>query len=121
METDNGGSAPQLITLDPDAGLVTTINTYPVTPERAEEALRYLVEAADKVMADVPGFVSFSYHLSFDRTAIVNYGQWANRKAIGAARHNPAVTKLIAETEEIVGKGNSKPFDLRATVRAGGA
>jgi hypothetical protein len=35
-------TSARLATLDPSAGRITTINTYTVTPERAEEVLEYL-------------------------------------------------------------------------------
>jgi hypothetical protein len=39
-----------LTTLDPGAGYVTTMNTYTVAPERAEEVLEYLVRSAVKTV-----------------------------------------------------------------------
>jgi quinol monooxygenase YgiN len=106
-----------LTTLDPGAAYVTTINTYTVTPDRAEEVLRYLTDAA-ATMADVPGFLSFNFHLSLDQTQIVNYGQWQSREAVMAAREDPKVVTLMAETEKVAGSSNSKPYMLRETVSA---
>lgn len=122
MRTDpiNAATTGSPAVLDPDADLITTINTYTVAPERAEEVLSYLVDAAGKTMSDVPGFLSFNYHLSFDRTLIVNYGQWASREAIMAARDNPRVVALMAETEKVAGRSSSKPYVLRNSVRAAG-
>src|SRR5580658_5886489 len=39
-------TSARLATLDPSAGRITTINTYTVTPERAEEVLEYLERSA---------------------------------------------------------------------------
>ena len=52
-----------LTTLDPGAGYVTTMNTYTVAPERAEEVLDYLVRSAVETVRYVPGFVSMNFHV----------------------------------------------------------
>jgi quinol monooxygenase YgiN len=106
--------------LDPDSGLTTTINTYTVTPKRAEEVLSYLVQASTKTMRHVPGFLSFNFHLSLDRTQIVNYGQWESLEAIQAARERPDIVALMAETEKVAGRSNSMPYVLRTSVPAAG-
>jgi quinol monooxygenase YgiN len=104
--------------LDPNAGLIVTINTYTVTPERAEEVLSYLVHAAKETMRYVPGFLSFNFHLSLDRTQIVNYGQWESHEAVTAARGNPKVVALMAETVKVAGSSNSRPYVLCKSVPA---
>ena len=112
-ETDGG-----LTTLDPNSGLVTTINTYNVTPERADEVLEYLIRSANETVRYVPGFLSFNFHLSLDRTQIVNYGQWESRAAVAAARENPKIVALMAETTKIAGPSKSMPHELRKIVPA---
>jgi len=119
MKHDTIIAAPDTgLTLDPNAGHITTINTYTVTPERAEEVLSYLADAAEKTISHVPGFLSFNFHLSLDRTLIVNYGQWESREAVMAARENPVVVALMAETEKVAGSSNSRPYLLRKSVSA---
>lgn len=110
----------RLTTLDPGDGHITTINTYTVTPERAEEVLAYLVHSAEETVRHVPGFLSFNLHLSLDGTQIVNYGQWESRDAVMAARENPKVVALLAETLKIAGSSKSIPYVLRKTVPAAG-
>lgn len=109
-----------LTTLDPNAGHITTINTYTVTPERAEEVLTYLVHSAEETVRHVPGFLSFNFHLSLDRTQIVNYGQWESREAVMAARENAKVKALMAETVKVAGRSNSVPYMLRKSVPTAG-
>jgi len=127
MTTENKTSLPThatpeieagLTTLDPSAGLITTINTYTVTPERAEEVLEYLERSTMETVRHVPGFLSFSFHLSLDRTQIVNYGQWESREAVMAARENPKIVALMSETTKVAGPSKSMPYELRKTVRA---
>ena len=109
-----------LTTLDPNSALVTTINTYAVTPERAEDVLEYLVRSANDTVRHVPGFLSFNFHPSLDRTQIVNYGQWESREAVAAARENPKIVALMSETTKIAGPSKSMPYELRKIVPAAG-
>jgi len=108
----------RLTTLDPGAGYVTTINTYTVAPERAEEVLDYLVRSAVETVRYVPGFVSMNFHVSLDRTQIVNYVQWKNREALAAARENPKIVALMSETAKIAASSKPVPYELRKTVAA---
>jgi quinol monooxygenase YgiN len=108
----------RLTTLDPIADYVTTMNTYTVAPERAEEVLGYLVRSAIKTVRHVPGFVSMNFHVSLDRTQIVNYGQWKSREAMAAARENPKIVALMSETAKIAGSSKPIPYELRKSVPA---
>jgi quinol monooxygenase YgiN len=111
-------TGPSVVTLDSKNGYVTTMNTYTVPAERVEEVLQYLVRSANETVRFVPGFLSFSFHVSFDRTQIVNYGQWKSREALGAARQDPRIVALMAETAKIAGPSKSAPFDMRQSVFA---
>jgi len=109
---------PEVPKLDPTAGHITTINTYSIAPEQAEDVMDYLVRSAQETVRYVPGFLSFNFHLSLDRTKIVNYGQWESREAVMAARENPKIVALMAETAKIAGPSSSMPFVLRTSVSA---
>ena len=109
-----------LTTLDPGAGYITTMNTYTVAPERVEEVLEYLVRSAIETVRYVPGFVSMNFHVSLDRTQIVNYGQWKSRKAVAAARETPKIVALMSETAKIAGSSKPVPYELRQSVAAAG-
>jgi quinol monooxygenase YgiN len=120
MEPNRTTDKTDLTTLDPSDGHITTINTYTVAPERAEEVLKYLVQSAEETVRHVPGFLSFNFHLSLDRTRIVNYGQWESREALMDARENPKIVALMAETAKIAGSSNSMPYVLRKSVPSAG-
>jgi quinol monooxygenase YgiN len=111
-------TAAGLTTLDPSASYVTTMNTYTVAPERVEEVLEYLVRSAIETVRYVPGFVSMNFHVSLDRTQIVNYGQWKSRDAMAAARENPKIVALMSETAKIAGSSRPVPYELRQSVAA---
>lgn len=108
----------RLTTLDPGAGYVTTVNTYTVAPERVEEVLEYLVRSAIETVRYVPGFISMNFHVSLDRTQIVNYGQWKSREAMAAARENPKIVALMSETAKFAGSSKPVPYELRQSVAA---
>jgi quinol monooxygenase YgiN len=108
----------RLTTLDPSADYVTTMNTYTVAPERSEEVLEYLVRSATETVRHVPGFVSMNFHVSLDRTQIVNYGQWESPEAIAAARENPKIVTLMSETAKVAGSSKPIPYELRKSVPA---
>jgi quinol monooxygenase YgiN len=113
-------ASARLTTLDPNSGQIATINTYTVAPERAEEVLNHLIHSAEEVVRHVPGFLSFNFHLSLDRTQIVNYGQWQSREAVTAARENPKIVALTKETAKVAGSSNSVPYVLRKSVPLAG-
>ena len=106
----------RLTALDPGAGYITTMNTYTVAPEWVEEVLEYLVRSATETVRYVPGFVSMNFHVSLDRTQIVNYGQWKSREAMAAARENPKIVALMSETARIAGGSKPIPYELRQAV-----
>jgi C-6 monooxygenase len=105
-------------TLDPNAGYVTMLNTYEVAPERSKALLDLLVFATEKILRYVPGFVSANFHVSFDRTEVLNYAQWRSREAIMAARNNPSVAALMNEASEIADSFNPILCELRLSVSA---
>jgi len=94
------------------------VNTYTVAPERVEKVLAYLVRSAIETVRYVPGFVSMNFHVSLDRTQIVNYGQWKSREAMAAARENPKIVALMSETAKIAGNSKPVPYELRQSVAA---
>ncbi len=106
------------VTLDPNAGYVTILNTYAVAPERAEALLDLLVRSTDETLQYVPGFVSASFHMSLDRTQVVNYSQWLSREAIKAAGTDPKVAASISEVAQIADSFTPILYELRHSVRA---
>ncbi len=78
-----------MTTLDPKDGHAVLINTFQVKPERAEELLDILHQAAG-TMRELPGFVSANLHRSEDGTRVVNYVQWRTKADFETMLKNPA-------------------------------
>lgn len=113
---DVPSTAERPITLDPNAGCVTIINTYAVAPERAEALLDLLVRATSDTLRHLPGFVSANFHVNDDRTQLVNYAQWRDGEAIAAARNDAGVAALIREAGEIADSFKPVQYALRQSI-----
>ena len=72
-----------------DSQVVTLINVFTVRPENQQRLVDVLIEATEKIMKRLPGFVSANMHKSFDGTRVVNYAQWRSREDFEAMRQNP--------------------------------
>lgn len=70
--------------------LLTLINVFTVEPDKQQELVTVLIEATDKTMKHLPGFVSANIHRSLDGAKVVNYAQWASKAAFEAMQKNPA-------------------------------
>ncbi len=57
------------------------ILVFQVDPQNQSALIEAGIENSKKVMEKKPGFVSASFHKSFDGTSVVNYSQWENRKS----------------------------------------
>ena len=115
---DNADKAAHTTTLNSSAGYVTMINTYTVTPDRAEELLSFLKKATEDTVRHVPGFVSANLHMNFEKTQIVNYAQWVNGAALVAARDNTALVALMQEQLKFADTFTPMPYGLRVCIPA---
>ena len=57
-----------------DDGVITQINVFTVAPEKHQELVTLLSEAA-AFASTIPGWISASVHRSLDGTRVVNYAQ----------------------------------------------
>jgi quinol monooxygenase YgiN len=67
----------------------TLINVFTVEPEKQRQLVAVLVEATDKTMKNLPGFISANIHRSLDGKKVVNYAQWESMAAFEAMQNNP--------------------------------
>jgi len=72
-------------TISLDNKLSNTILIFQVDPKNQSALIDAGIENSKKVMEKKIGFVSTSFHKSFDGTSVVNYSQWKNRKSYGDA------------------------------------
>lgn len=109
-----------LTTLDAAAGYLTVINTYAVSPERAEALLDLLVRATEETLRFVPGFTA-NFHLNLDLTQVINYAQWRSSEALQAAAADPNVMAHIREAGQIADSFTPIRYELRRSIAAAGA
>jgi quinol monooxygenase YgiN len=77
-----------MATIAKENDVVTLVNVFTVKPDDQDRLARLLVEATEKTMRHLPGFVSASIHKSFDGAKVINYAQWRSRKDFEALRDN---------------------------------
>ena len=68
-------------TISLDNKLSSTILIFQVDPKNQSALIDAGIENSKKVMEKKTGFVSTSFHKSFDGTSVVNYSQWENSKS----------------------------------------
>ena len=68
-------------TISLEKKLSSVILIFQVDPKNQSDLIEAGIENSKKVMEKKPGFISASFHKSFDGTSVVNYSQWENRKS----------------------------------------
>ena len=81
--------------------VVTLINVFTVTPENQQKLVDMLVEATQKTMRHIPGFVSASIHKSADGTRVANYAQWRRAEDFEAMLRDPRAADHMKPIREI--------------------
>jgi len=76
-------------TIDENSNVFTLINVFTVEPEKQQKLVAVLIEATQKTMKHMPGFVSANIDRSRDGKRVVNYAQWKDMAAFEAMRKNP--------------------------------
>ena len=85
-----------MATIQKGRNLLTLVNVFSVRPENQQKLVDMLVEATDRTMKKLPGFISASIHRSLDGTRVVNYAQWRSKTDFDAMRQNPAAQPHMA-------------------------
>jgi len=81
--------------------VVTLINVFTVKPEDQQRLVDMLIEATEKTMKHVPGFVSANIHKSLDGERVTNYAQWQSKEAFEAMLKNPKALEHMKPITEI--------------------
>lgn len=90
---------PTTITTNSD--VTTLINVFTVDPADQERVLDTLIEATDKYIRHIPGFIAANFHASTDGTRVVNYAQWASPEDWKAMLADPDCAAHIGEVMRI--------------------
>jgi heme-degrading monooxygenase HmoA len=90
-----------MTTIDPRQKLVTLINVFSVEPENQARLVEVLVEATEKVMRHLPGFLSANIHRSLDGRHVANYAQWESREAFERMLSDPEARRHMGPIQEI--------------------
>ena len=89
--------------ISPTKKVTTVILIFKVKPELQQALIDAGINNSQMVMEKKPGFISSSFHKSFDGTSVANYAQWENRKS-----YDEAINFLTPEEVKI----GEKIFDL---------
>lgn len=81
--------------------LMTLVNVFTVKPEHQQELVDLLVEATEKVMRNIPGFISANIHKSLDGVRVINYAQWESKEAFEAMMQNEDAKPHMAKAASI--------------------
>jgi len=73
-------------------GVLTLINVFDVEPSNQGRLVELLIEATEKTMKRMPGFISANIHRSLDGKRVVNYAQWRSRADFEAMLRDPKAT-----------------------------
>ena len=90
-----------MTTISKDNKVVTLVNVFTVEPENQQKLVDLLVEATEKTMKNVSGFVSANIHKSLDGARVVNYAQWQSREDFEAMTKNPEAQAHMKPIMEI--------------------
>jgi heme-degrading monooxygenase HmoA len=81
--------------------VITLINVFTVGPENQQRLVDMLVEATERTMRYMPGFVSASIHKSADGTRVANYAQWRSAEDFQAMLRDPRAAHHMNPIREI--------------------
>ena len=81
--------------------VATLINVFTVSPENQQKLVDMLVEATEKTMRHIPGFVSASIHKSADGTRVANYAQWRSTEDFQAMLKDPRAAEHMKPIREL--------------------
>jgi quinol monooxygenase YgiN len=91
----------KMVSISKNNNFVTLINVFRVGPENQQKLVDMLVEATEKTMKNVPGFVSASIHKSLDGLCVANYAQWRSREDFEAMIGDPRAQAHMRPIMEI--------------------
>ncbi len=80
---------------------IVAANFIDVEPDRQQELVEFVQEAADTIFVKLPGFKAATILASPDGTKVVSVGLWESMEAVEAVRGNPEVAAYVPRLAEI--------------------
>jgi heme-degrading monooxygenase HmoA len=90
-----------MATISKENRVATLINVFTVAPEDQQKLVDMLIEATERTMKNVDGFISANIHKSLDGKRVVNYAQWQSAEAFEAMVKDPEAQKHMKPVMEI--------------------
>lgn len=90
-----------MVTIQTGNSVVTLINVFTVEPENQRKLADMLVEATEKTMKNIPGFISANIHKSADGVRVTNYAQWRSEEDYATMLKNPEAAAHMKPITEI--------------------
>jgi len=75
-------------TIEKSKNVLTLVNIFTVEPGRQGDLVKLLLEATERTMRHLPGFVSANIHRGLDGTRVINYAQWESMATFEAMHRN---------------------------------
>lgn len=97
-------------TIAADQELTTLVNVFTVEPDAQQVLVDLLIEATDRLMRHLPGFISANIHASLDGTRVANYAQWRSVEDFQTMLQDPAAGQHF---EAINGLATAEPHLYR--------
>jgi heme-degrading monooxygenase HmoA len=94
-------------------GPVTLINMFSVEPEKQQALLDHLTRFSETIIRTFPGFISATFHASFDGKRITNVAQWESQDAFLAFLQSPEASEDRVACRELI---ISRDYNLYAVV-----
>jgi hypothetical protein len=90
-----------MTTISPRQQVVTLINVFTVEPENQDRLVDLLVEATERVMRHLPGFVSANIHRGLDGRHVSNYAQWESKEGFERMLGDPEARRHMGPILEV--------------------
>jgi len=90
-----------MTTISKDNKIMTLVNVFTVEPKNQQRLVDMLIEATEKTMKNLPGFISANIHKSADGVRVANYAQWRSVEDFAAMLKNPEATAHMKPITEI--------------------
>jgi len=94
---------------------LTLINVFPVDPEKQQQLIAILTEAAEQTMQLQPGFLSAQIYRGLSGTYVANYVRWRSREDFDRMWQQPEAQKHVGKVHTVA-RGNPQLYELCNTV-----